>query len=563
MLHRRSLPDSAPPRSRTARVAVALAAAATLGLATVGANGAAAAGPPTPAQSGAALSKKLTSAVTANGALGHLRQFQRIADANGDNRASGSPGYDRSADYVARKLQRAGYRVTRQSFQFPYFEELNPSTFAQVSPAATTYVNGTDFATLSFSGDGAAQGTVTAVDVNLAPPRASTSGCEAADFTGFPRGNIALVQRGTCDFVVKVTNAAAAGAIGVVLFNQGNGTEAENPDRFELFQGNLGAPVPIPAISIPYALGAQLAGAANTVVRIETDTLSETRTTQNVLAETPGGRADNVVMAGAHLDSVPEGPGINDNGTGSAGLLEVALKYAPLAKGAKPTNKVRFAWWGAEEGGLLGSTHYVASLTPAQVANIGLYLNFDMIGSPNYMLAVYDGDNSTGTGTPPAGSGALETIFRTYLTSRGQQVVDTEFSGRSDYGPFIAEGIGIPSGGLFTGAEGVKTAEEAAMFGGVPGVAYDPCYHQACDSFSPVKDGGDAEVYRKLAAAYGKKLVGNVNVFALDLNSDAIADAVARLAFDTTGISAPGDAVPAASAASANSGGHEGPIPAA
>ncbi|MFB9323048.1 M28 family peptidase [Cryptosporangium minutisporangium] len=535
-------------------MAVALAAAAALGLA---ATGPAAADPPTPAQAGAAASKKLTSAVTVAGVLGHLRQFQRIADANGDTRASGTPGYDRSADYVARKLQRAGYRVTRQSFQFPFFEELNPSKFARVSPTPTTYVNGTDFYTLSFSGDGVAQGTVTPVDINLTPPRASTSGCEAADFANFPRGNIALVQRGTCDFAVKVNNAATAGAIGVVVFNQGNGTEAENPDRYGAFQGNLGGPVPIPAISTSYALGADLAGTANTVVRIETDTLSETRTTQNVLAETPGGRADNVVMAGAHLDSVPEGPGINDNGTGSAGLLEVALRYAPLAKGAKPTNKVRFAWWGAEESGLLGSEHYVASLTPTQVADIGLYLNFDMIGSPNYTLGVYDGDNSTGTGTPPPGSGALETIFRNYLTSRGQQPVDSEFSGRSDYGPFIAEGIGIPAGGLFTGAEGIKTAEEAARFGGVPDVAYDPCYHQACDSFNPVGDGADAATYQRLKAAYGKKLVGNVNVFALDLNSDAIADAVARLAFDTSGVSAPGD-TPAAASAGAPSGGLDG-----
>ncbi|TQS40405.1 M28 family peptidase [Cryptosporangium phraense] len=518
------------------------------------------AGPPTPAQAGAAASKKLTSAVHVDGVLGHLRQFQRIADANNGTRASGTPGFDKSADYVAGKLKRAGYRVTRQSFEFPFFQELSPSKFSQVSPTATTYVNGTDFATLSFSADGSAQGTVTAVDVNLTPPRASTSGCEAADFASFPKGNVALVQRGTCDFSVKVANAAAAGAVGVIVFNQGNGTEAENPDRYELFEGNLGGPVPIPAISVPYALGAQLAGTSNTVVKIETDTLSETRTTQNVLAETPGGRADNVVMAGAHLDSVPEGPGINDNGTGSAALLEIALKYAPLAKSAKPTNKVRFAWWGAEEGGLLGSEHYVASLTPAQVADIGLYLNFDMIGSPNYVLAVYDGDNSTGTGAPPAGSGALETIFRTYLTSRGQKVIDTEFDGRSDYGPFIAEGIGIPAGGLFTGAEGIKTADEAAAFGGVPDVAYDPCYHQACDGFA--RTGADAAAYQKIIKAYGKKkIVGNLNVFALDLNTDAIADAVARLSFDTTGISAPGDTAPAS--ASTGGGGQRGPIPTA
>jgi Zn-dependent M28 family amino/carboxypeptidase len=513
-------------RKRHWSATVALTAA--LGLAF---GQAAVAASPTP---GDTASKRLTKAVNVDGVLSHLRQLQKIADANDGIRASGTPGFDASADYVAKTLRRAGYSVTRQSFEFPFFQETSPAQFSQVSPTATTYVRGKDFAILTYSGSGTAQAAVTPVDVNLTPPRASTSGCEAADFASFPKGHIALLQRGTCEFGLKVKNAAAAGAVAAIVFNQGN---TADPERTGLLQGTLGTASTIPAIGIPYALGEQLAKAPNTVVKVVTSTINETRTTQNVIAETAGGNAHNVVMAGAHLDSVTEGPGINDDGTGTAGLLEVALKYAPLAKATKPMNKVRFAWWGAEEAGLLGSTHYVSGLTKAQTADIGLYLNFDMIGSPNYQLAVYDGDNSTGTGTPPAGSAGIEKLFRSFFTSRGQQLVDTEFDGRSDYGPFIADGVGIPAGGLFTGAEGIKTAADAAKFGGVPDVAYDPCYHQACDSFTPLKDEADAATYQKLKAAYGKKLVGNLNVFALDLNTDAVADAIARLGWDTTGIS--------------------------
>ena len=159
-------------------------------------------------------------------------------------------------------------------------------------------------------------------------------------------------------------------------------------------------------------------------------------------------------LAGAHLDSVPQGPGINDNGSGSATLLEVAEQMAKV----KPRNKVRFAWWGAEEAGLVGSTAYVAGLSQAERNKIALYLNFDMVGSPNYVFFIYDGDDSDAEDAPagPPGSAEIEKTFERFYNSRSLPFKGTDFSGRSDYGPFIA--VGIPSGGLFTGAEGVKTA---------------------------------------------------------------------------------------------------------
>jgi len=242
------------------------------------------------------------------------------------------------------------------------------------------------------------------------------------------------------------------------------------------------------------------------------------QTTQyNVLAELPGKNDDNVVMVGAHLDSVQQGPGIQDNGSGSAAILETAIQM----KNVKPVNTVRFAWWGAEESGLIGSTQYVAGLNQEEQDRIALYLNFDMIGSPNHVFFVYDGDDSDGVGAGPgpAGSAEIETLFESYYAGVGESWKGTDFSGRSDYGPFIA--VGIPSGGLFTGAEVIKTAEEEAIWGGTAGDQFDPCYHLACDTFD------------------------NINLHAFDVNTDAVAFTTLTYAYSTETVNGvPGKQVP-------------------
>jgi Zn-dependent M28 family amino/carboxypeptidase len=487
--------------------------------------------------------QKLTRAVTLPGLLRHLGAFQFISDTNGNNRGSGLPGYDRSADYVAWTMRLAGYQVTRQPFDFVFCDE-SASTFAQTAPAPTTYVDGTDYDLMECSGSGDVTGEVVPVDLNLTPPRASTSGCEASDFTAAVVGKIALLQRGTCSFGQKVTNAQNAGAIGAVVMNQGNG---DDPSRYSLLLGTLGTPVTIPAVGVSYATGEGFATGATETVRITAQTISETRHTENVIAETPGGNPDNVVMAGGHLDSEPDTTGINDNGSGSAALLEIAWQM----RKTKPTNKVRFAWWGAEESNLVGSTFYVANSTAEDLARIKLYLNFDMIASANYTLGVYDGDDSAaeGSGPGPVGSAEIEALFEQFFASRGKPTAAADFSGRSDYGPFIAAGVGIPAGGLFTGAEDIKTAEDVAKWGGVAGQQKDPCYHDPCDSFTPVRDGGDPEVYRQLDRVY--PLIGNINLRALDLNADAIATVVITYAFDTSSI--PTRPTTAAAGRSANS----------
>ncbi|MBJ7330566.1 MAG: M20/M25/M40 family metallo-hydrolase [Solirubrobacteraceae bacterium] len=456
------------------RVCACAATAAGLSLALAGP---AAAAPDTGA------SNRLTRAVTLPGITEHLQALQTIATANGGTRASGTAGFNASADYVAAKLEAAGLKVTRQTFDFPFYQQTGPSAFERTATSPATYTVGEDYNVMDYSGSGDVTAPVEGVDLSIADPTTVTSGCEAADFAGFTAGNVALLQRGTCPFGDKVKNAEAAGAAAAIVFNQGNG----GPDRTDLFAGTLGDPVGIPAVSVSFARGQEL-NAAGTEVHIVTQTLSEIRPTQNVigdLAPKNAKKAGKTVVVGAHLDSVIDGPGINDNGTGTAADLEIAEQ---LARGPKPTNPVRFAFWGAEESGLLGSTHYVETLAPEELAKIGLNLNFDMLGSPNWARLVYDGDGSdTGTAGPGT-SGEIEQTFLSYFGKRGLATQPTAFDGRSDYGPFID--VGVPAGGLFSGAEEPKTAEQVSLFGGVLDEALDRCYHQACDTISNIGETG-------------------------------------------------------------------------
>ena len=450
--------------------------------------------------------KLLVKKVTGQNAKKHMVALQAIADQNGGNRAAGTKGYDLSAGYVALRLGLAGYKVTLDPINFvESWVENSPPVLNQVSPTAKTYVSNSEFFTFQPSPAGDVTAQVQAVDLTLppAPAPSSTSGCETSDFAGFVAGRIALIQRGTCPFATKVRNAGFAGASGIIIFNEGQ------PGRTDAFPLDIGEwRAGIPMVFASFAVGNELAANPNTIVRLKVDATLTLGTDYNVIGETRKGDPNNVVMVGAHLDSVEAGPGINDNGSGTAAVLETALQLGNFPV----KNKVRFAFWAAEEIGLLGSDQYVEGLTAAQRDQIRLYLNFDMIASPNYAYKLYDGDNSDAVGAPagPPGSAQIESRLANFFTSRGLATVGTDFDGRSDYGPFIA--VGIPSGGIFTGAEGIKTPQEAALFGGTAGVAYDVCYHQACDT------------------------IANPNFTALDVNADAIADSTARYAFNLTSI---------------------------
>ena len=497
------------------------------------------------APSPADLAAQLQEAVTIEGLRAHQAAWQAIADENDGNRYAGLPGYELSAEYVYNLLQEAGYDVEYQEFEYDAFAEITDSELAQVSPNEVSYTREEDFIIQSYSGSGEVSAEVTPVDLELGEGNTTTSGCEAEDFLDFPEGNIALIQRGACTFQTKAEFAEAVGASAVVILNQG---DSDDEERTGLFGGTLTSETitTIPVVNVTYDLGVSFSELSENglELRIFTDALRETLTTRNVIAESVAGNPDTVVMAGAHLDSVSSGPGIQDNGTGSAAILEIALQMAEQfgvndEDAILLNNKVRFAWWSAEESGLIGSTNYVTDLAendPEALEDIALYLNFDMIGSPNFIRGVYDGNQSTFEAPVPvpAGSEQLENIFETFYEDNDLAYQDVEFSGRSDYQAFINNGV--PAGGLFTGAEGIKTEEEEEIYGGTAGDQYDPCYHEACDTFD------------------------NISLEAFDQNSDAVAYAVATLAAGDVEeiLGAPLEpARVAAQAASSTSGGHD------
>lgn len=430
----------------------------------------------------------------------HLLMLNDIALANGGNRAAGLPGYQRSLDYIQSTLENAGYTVSRQEFPFSAFYPQGPGELQAVAPTPRQFEWEVDFTYLSQTEAGDVTAAAVPVDIALGAGNLSSSGCEAEDFASFPAGAVALLQRGSCNFQIKAENAAAAGASAVIIFNQG-----DTEDRKGLISATLGDAYAgeIPVLFTTYDVGVSLAQTAGLQVHLLADVVRERTTTYNLVAESRHGNPNNVVMAGAHLDSVFEGAGINDNGSGSAALLELAVQM----RKARPQNKLRFAWWGAEESGLVGSTYYVTQLTPEQKAKIKAYLNFDMIASPNFGYFIYDGDGSAFGLQGPPGSAALERLFEKYYRLRGLPFEGDEITFRSDYAQFFTDGIAF--GGLFTGAEELKTEEQAARYGGTPGIALDPCYHAACDDPS------------------------NINQRALEVNGDAMAFVTSWLAIST------------------------------
>ena len=364
-------------------------------------------------------------AIDAQVVRGHLRALQRIADRSGGNRSAGTAGYRRSARYVAGALRRAGWTVRLRPFRYPWWSE-RESTL-RIDPGGPL-VHGRDFRPMLFSGSGRADG----------PLRPAGNGCSAAELAGVQPGDVVLAQPLGCLFRVKAAAAQAAGAAGLLI---------ADPARRD---STSTATLTVPGTRLPVAIVRRAVAdglVAGARVRLRVSAATGERTDVNVVGQS-GGRGNAVVMAGGHLDSVPAGPGINDNGSGVAALLAAAGAIGPRAPGAP----VRLGFWGVEEFGLYGSRRYVASLQPAERRAISAYLNLDMVGSPNAVITVY-GERA----------GSLGRILRRRVHPAGST------SGASDHVPFAA--AGVPVGGVFTGATDR----------GPGGRPRDPCYHLACD----------------------------------------------------------------------------------
>jgi Zn-dependent M28 family amino/carboxypeptidase len=435
--------------------------------------------------------------VSTDAMMAHLTKLQEIAKANGNTRAVGTPGYDASVDYVVNELRNKGFDVQTVQFDAHVFN----SERGSLTVGDKTF----EARALEYS---LATPPVGVTGPLVAVPADKDPGCNASDYDGLPvNGAVVLVDRGTCAFAQKQDAAVQRGAVAMivadnVIEDHMGGTLGENKE------------VKIPVVSVSKADGALLrseSGPATLKLSAETKTLHA----RNVIAQTRTGLTSDVVMAGAHLDSVPEGPGINDNGSGVAAVLETALQ---LGSSPQVHNAVRFGFWGAEELGLVGSRKYVESLDVNALKDIALYLNFDMLASPNPGYFTYDGDQSMPSATRgdpvvPEGSAGIERSLVAYLKSAGKTAQDTSFDGRSDYDGFTA--AGVPSGGLFSGAENKKTAEQAKLWGGAADQPFDPNYHKSTDTLDHIDRtalgiNGDGVAY--LIGLYAQDLSGRNGV---------------------------------------------------
>jgi hypothetical protein len=480
----------------------------------------------------------------------HMKAFQKIANENPSpadfhpSRNSGEPGYKASVDYVAKVMKDAGYDVTIQPYKFTYYAYTSQPTFSEVSPTARDFVLSTDWNPGQSTGT-VSNGTVQPVKGIIIPPTStpsSSSGCTMADFDGFVPGRVALIQRGTCNFGVKVQNAQAAGASGAIIFNEGN------PGRTQVFAGSLqdanDQPI-IPTIPVAFTsfdTGQHFYDAAQGgtpgVVNLSIQAIVNPNADDyNVIAESKGGDPNHVLVVDAHLDAI-YGAGMLDNASGSVTILDVAQ----MMKNVNPANKLRFIWFGGEELGLLGSHHYVNNLTSPELNRIGYDLDADVMATPNYSIGILD---------PAApdlfGRRVTETfpnkVYEPSQVSRDQFVDYFNSVGLNHifFSPVGTDAeafnqAGVPAGGLLTGQDCCKTQQEVDLFGGYTG---------NYEGNIPSADGGCVD-----NPFLWCDNLSNNDPQVLTFMSKAFANEVVKLAFDTKAIT-PGNDVTTTQSATA------------
>ncbi len=428
----------------------------------------------------------------------HLRALQDIANANKGNRADGTPGYDASVEYVAKVLRDRGFDVSTPQFDRLY-------TVSPGKPTLTVAGRGypVDQASLLVQ---TPPGGLTGQPVRPTQP----SGCTAGDYPAVvPKGAIAVVDDARCSVVDKQNSAVAKGAAGLIVLSAPEGQGAPptlfNPGYFK----QLTVPV-----AVAGGYGASALARATGPIRLVLDAQNVKITSRNVLAQTRTGSPHEVVMVGAHLDGARTGPGINDDGSGVAAVLETALQLGPLSP---VNNAVRFVFWGAEEDGLNGAMDYVFGMDSPQLNDIALYLNFTMLGSPNAGFFTDDGDQSgpPGQGVAsadvPEGSAGIERTLAGYLNLAGKRPADMPLDTRTDYHPFLV--AGVPIGGMTTGASQTKTTVQARLWGGQAGVPFDPNYQSPRDTVDNINREALAVMGSGVAFAVGSyaESIGGVN----------------------------------------------------
>lgn len=432
--------------------------------------------------------------------VSHLKAFQEHADQNqGDfpgTRFTLSSGYSASRDYIMKKLQEAGYRVSAQDVPFNISYITSPAIFEQLSPLKKAYVENEDYTPFTSSGEADLTATVSL-------PSGDKSGCKEEDFAGFSAESIALIQRGgNCTSVDKVVHAVQAGAKGVIIYNTEPGV---------LFV-SLGATVPYdktPVVFVSSRVGdafiSDMEKGLSPTIHFDFHMVKKSGFSQNIIAESIDGDPNHIVMAGAHLDSSWGNAGINDNGSAAAAILETAIQF----KNTKPVNKLRFTWWTGEEVGLIGSQYYVDHLSKEEKAKIAVYLNYEILGAPNGARLIMGANDDIS----PPGSEKITQLYVDYFNTQGLKslVIDPSIanaSARSDMQAFMK--AGIPSGFIVTGAELPWNIILQSVFTDLPnrklGVATHPCYHKLCDKLmlenSSLKDPNfDFDLYLQMSKA--------------------------------------------------------------
>lgn len=441
--------------------------------------------------------RQLADAVTADGMYTHLQKLQEIADANDGNRGQGTPGLAASVDYVAQFLRDKGFDV-----ETPEYERLDRVEGGD--PVLT--VNGRDHhvdqASLLIS---TPPGGLKAITLRPGKP----AGCRSADYDGVSvKGAISVVDDTGCSVVDKQNVAVSEGAVGLlVVSDPGRGG---SPPGLFIPGYYRGLTVPVGVIDAATNAALRRTTARVTLVLDGKPVMAKGR---NVLAQTKTGDTGNVVVAGAHLDSSAASPGINDNGSGVAALLETA---SALGSQPRTANAVRFAFWGSEKNGLAGATSYLRDLSAEQLNQVALYLDFDMIGSSNAGYFTYDGDQSAQLNPDipvhavPEGSAGIERTLAGYLYSAGARPADMPLSRITDYDAFLT--AGVPVGGLTAGSSQRKSEAQARLWGGRAGIAFDPNYHTRRDT------------------------IDNIDRDALSVMGSAVAFAVATYAQSTEGV---------------------------
>ncbi|CAF1307727.1 unnamed protein product [Didymodactylos carnosus] len=469
-------------------------------------------------------SKTLVDAIRTDEIMAHLRQLQDIANKANGTRAIGTIGFNNTIDYIHNYLtQNTNLLIQRDYFPVSSFTlNRDPILIAVVNGIQQNYTYRANFTFMQYSASASFSSPVRVTNIpNL--------GCSADDWNNASphpaRDSVALVKRGDCAFVDKSDLAAQYGVAALLLYNDG-----ASPDRLQPVAASVSQGTTFPALFLSFGVGTNLSlsaddNSSNVGVLINIAVKDEPpQSIANVCADTPTGDKTKTIVVGSHSDSVPAGSGINDNGSGTSANLALATNVARLLQTAdykRYQYRIRFCWWGAEEVGLLGSTDHVNKAknkteVGERIEDYLVNLNFDMLGSPNFIFGVYDADTANRNTTPAhaiPGSQKLTDLFSEYFKKNSLPWTKTDFSGRSDYGPFLA--AGITAGGLFSGGDDIKSQKERDYYdqmlgqgqGGIVEAIHDPCYHKQCDTIQNI----NPFAYTKMvhAAAYVLEFLGH------------------------------------------------------